>query len=177
MHHGKLLCSATCRRCDNPTRILTEGVTEPELAANMGGNPDTRVREFALATVPSEKLDSLPSVFAVQAVFARNDIAGVAEVAAYLNVGTESDPDIARFAKAHNAHTWAFGQSFISLPLCVSSRTKRRERIGVVTITSDGPKIMGGIQERWEIFWMMMRPYSDGIAILLKLLIKLRNAA
>jgi hypothetical protein len=36
---------------------------------------------------------------------------------------------------------------------------------------------MGGVEERWEIFWMMMRPYSDGIAVLLKLLLKLRDGA
>jgi hypothetical protein len=157
----------------DPGNGLLLAVTE--LAAKMNGEKDTRIQPFALATVPSDNVDSLPRVFATQAVFARKDIAGVAEVLSYLDSTSETSPEVARFAAAYKVHPWAFGQSFISLPLCVHSGAQRRDRIGVVTITSDGPKIMGGVEERWEIFWMIMRPYTDGIAVLFELLLKLRK--
>lgn len=146
-------------------------LTVPELSAKMDGHKDARVMPFALAAVPGNRRgENLATVFAPQAVLARKDVAGVSDVSAYSSGTSEvSAAASAAFAEARGGNIWAFGLSFISLPLCVPSGTEERDRIGVVTITSDGPNIMGGSEERWEIFWMMMRPYTDGIAVLLKL--------
>lgn len=144
----------------------------------MDGSEDSRVRPFALAAVHPDAVSALPNGFAAQAVFAGKDVAGIAEVERYIkSAGGMDNPEDKAFAKAYAAHSWAFGNSLISLPLWVPQGKAKRETIGVITITSDGSKIMGGVQERWEIFWMIIRPYTDGIALLLKLLLKLRKTA
>ena len=151
-------------------------LAELGLAADMDGSRDSRVQPFALAAVHPGTANSLPNCFAAQAAFAGKDVAGIAEVERYIKPAAEMDnPGDVAFAKAYGSHSWAFGKSLISSPLCVPLGKARREKIGVVTITSDGSNIMGGVEERWEIFWMIMRPYTDGIAVLLKLLLKLKK--
>jgi hypothetical protein len=168
----------------NLLAMLPEGVqnsqyqtlllVEPDLNATMEGARDKSVQPFALGVSgPAQTGNEVSVVPGAQLVSGGTDIIGVPDIGDQNELRTTLAPNaLTAFSNFCSAHPWAFGKSFISLPLAVPFGTTARDTIGVVTITSDGPRIMGGSGDRWKIFWMVMRPYTDGLATLLKLFLE-----
>ena len=141
---------------------------EPDLFAPEREKSDDPIQRFALGVV-GESAGLQPAMPGPQLVFKGGEIAGVPDVKQLEEYKAKVTAEaITAFINFCETQKWAFGRSYVSLPLQVP-QGKGRNTIGVVTITSDGPNIMGGMVERWEIFYMIMRPYSDGIAILLQM--------
>jgi hypothetical protein len=152
-------------------------LVEPDLNATMDGAKDNSVQPFALGVSgPAQPGNEVSVVPGAQLVSGGTDIIGVPDIGDQNELGMTLVPNaLTAFSDFCSTHPWAFGKSFISLPLAVPSGATARDTIGVVTITSDGPKIMGGSEDRWKIFWMVMRPYTDGVATLLKLFLETRD--
>ena len=146
-------------------------VLRPDLSASMNEpSPDQTLTHPFCMPVPTDDQVSVGETLAVmpgpQLVFARGEMfKGIADIQHVGDLGVDSN--VLENFVAWRSTTSPFKGSLVSFPLAVPAGLDERKRIGVVTIYSDAPGLLGGSHERWAIFGLVVRPFMDGIATLL----------
>lgn len=108
-----------------------------------------------------------------QHVFVKGEFRGILDVRGIDELRNSVRGDV--IESFRNWEENPFRGSLVSFPLAVPVGSANRVRIGVVTVYADQPNMIGGHEERWKIFALLMRPYIDGVATLLSRLQELEN--
>lgn len=150
-------------------------ISDSLLAATMKGLDPGGVEVFSLG-IPVVGLlgreGTTPVMLGPQLAFFSAEMSGIPDVSKQeVLARAVGSATAAAFGKFLGDARNPFKGSLVSFPLGMpQGRTVPRKNIGVVTVYSDRPGIMGGRNERWRVYSMVMRPYMDGIAALLSVL-------
>ncbi len=160
--------------------IENEGylLLRPDLSATMEHEATEEVPVFALP-VPAKNQIGTPTLgFNVipgpQVAFVLGSYGGIPNVSEFKSAARRTSPAIVQALEEWTVSN-PFEGSFVSFPLGAPKGKSERQNVGVVTIYTDIPNVIGGREERWNIFGMMMRPFFNGVATLLKRLEALQS--